>query len=143
MKISRQVIKELLLFCTTTQCETGGILGFSKSVIDHVIFDVGLKIQKCSYAPDVDYLNSSIAKWSEKGISFAGVYHTHFFGIETLSHGDIEYIKEILSAMPEEITRLYFPIVLPEYQRIVVYIAEKTINSISIHKDEIMIIDEN
>ena len=123
--------------------ESGGILGAKQDTIDHVAFDKGIQNTRCSYTPNINYINQVIEVWQRKRIQFMGMFHTHFFGVETLSQGDIEYIKSILSAMPNEIAKLYFPIILPEYKRIIPYIAERDSNGIKINKDKLEIIDDS
>ena len=121
--------------------EVGGILGKDKNIITCFEYDNGIKTDKlCTYVPDVTCLNNVIEKWEEQNISFCGMFHTHFFGVRTLSQGDKRYINNILSAMPKAINRLYFPIVLPEAKEMVVYMAIRDGEKIKIVEDVIEII---
>ena len=136
------VIQTMFGLINNNDTESGGILGAKGEVIDHVAFDVGTTSARCSYEPDVDHLNRVIREWQKDGIRFVGLYHTHFFGVETLSPGDIGYIKAILNAMPKQMAELFFPVVLPEYQRIVPYRAKRVDGNILIYKDNLEIIEE-
>lgn len=123
MKILYDVYKEIVDRIPDEIPETGGILGGHRGVITRVIFDEGIKdnVQMCHYIPNVCMLNECLAIWLEQGIEFYGLFHTHFFGVSSLSQGDIAYIKRILLAMPEEKKWLYFPIVVFPDKKIVSY----------------------
>lgn len=107
--------------------EVGGILGKdSNDIISEVYFDKGKNNGKqCSYVPDTDILNQQILEWKRKNIAFAGIFHTHFFGVETLSEGDIKYINKIMLAMPKQVKYLWFPIVVLPQRKIIAYIAHR------------------
>lgn len=122
--------------------ECGGILGSSQNrIIDNVILDNAgnQNGMRCSYAPNVDFLNDCILRWQQENICFWGVFHTHFAGVKTLSEADKKYIKVIMNAMPEEIEYLYFPIfVLPD-RKLVGYVAKRSFDDIEIEPDDIFI----
>jgi hypothetical protein len=115
--------------------EIGGILGGDGHVINRCCIDKGKGVKcKCSYIPDVIYLNRVIADWAKDNIMFMGIYHTHFFNVATLSDGDISYIEKIVNAMPDYIEKVYFPVIsLPELI-FTVYVARKLPGKISIEK---------
>ena len=143
MKISKNVLYKLNNLISDNPPETGGILGSKdNNIITDIIMD---EIKKpsykiCCYEPNVDFLNHHIDKWLEKGISFKGVFHTHFVGIKTLSRADKKYISTIMNNMPEEIAYLYFPVfVLPD-RKMVCYRAEKTKKEIKIFYEDVDII---
>ena len=122
--------------------ECGGILGSSQNeIIDNVVFD-DIRHQKrirCSYAPNVEFLNKCILQWQQENIRFWGMFHTHFAGVKTLSEADETYIRIIMNAMPEEIYCLYFPIyVLPE-RELVGYVAKRTLGDIKIESNYVII----
>ncbi|MBQ8011108.1 MAG: hypothetical protein IJ265_06110 [Oscillospiraceae bacterium] len=143
MKINASILETINFHVSELPFETGGILGsHDGSLIDKLVMDIPLdKIEKpCSYTPNVDFLNDSIQQWKEKGISFMGIFHTHFGGAKMLSCGDKRYINAIMTAMPHTITYLYFPIfVLPE-RILVVYKAEKYGDGIEIFQDELQLL---
>lgn len=140
MIIYKKVIEFIFSEVEDIVCESGGILGATGQVITNVEIDKGLHRAKCSYEPDVNKLNSVIDMWRNQEIDFAGVFHTHFFGVSTLSDGDITYINLIMKAMPDDIDCLYFPIVLPESKQIIPYRAFKENSSIQIDLDILKII---
>lgn len=118
--------------------ESGGILGSGNGeIIDNVVFDIPdhESSMGCAYSPDVDFLNKSIKQWSGDGIRFMGIFHTHFYGVQTLSCADKHYIDTIMQAMPEEINCLYFPVyVLPE-RKFVGYSATRKSGCVEIQQE--------
>ena len=118
MRISKSVIDTINNSISDLPPETGGILGsHDNELIDEVIMDSPdpTNTRPCSYFPNVVFLNQNIKLWQDKVISFAGIFHTHFGGVKTLSCGDRKYINAIMCAMPQQITSLYFPVfVLPD-----------------------------
>lgn len=121
--------------------EIGGILGSVDGVVCRAEMDRGTSKSKlCSYEPDVERLNQVIEMWMQDNITFSGIFHTHFYGVRTLSDGDIEYINSILNAMPETINKLYFPIVLPERKQMIAYVAIKNGKQIEIVEEEVEIL---
>ena len=142
MKIKRTVLEKINAAVPDTPPETGGILGSSDgNVIDRLIMDYPSEIPErlCSYSPNTDFLNSCISDWQESNISFIGIFHTHFVGVKTLSHGDKKYINTIMAAMPDTIEYLYFPVfVLPE-RILVCYKAQRVYNEVEISSEELEI----
>lgn len=122
--------------------ECGGILGSSRNgIIDNIVLDnTGHQNEpRCSYTPNVEFLNGCILRWQHESIRFLGVFHTHFAGVKTLSEADKKYIKAIMNAMPEEIEYLYFPIfVLPE-RKLAGYVAKRNVDDIEIESDDVLI----
>lgn len=144
MQINQRVLESIFHnISDVPPFENGGILGSIDGIITVAIADNGhSNTCGCSYEPNVEMFNQIISEWQKEDIEFSGIYHTHFFGVETLSQGDIDYINLILSAMPEQITQLYFPVVLPEKQQMIPYLAEKTAGGIRIVKDSLNVIEE-
>lgn len=136
MIIGNTVYKAIMETIPMHPPEAGGILGIDKNIVTCFEYDNRIKTDKlCTYVPDVVYLNNVIEKWKEQNILFCGMFHTHFFGVRTLSQGDKRYINHILSAMPKTINRLYFLIVLPETKEMVVYMAIRDGRKINIVED--------
>lgn len=122
MNIHSKVYNEIVTLLREEPPEMGGILGKKDDVICSYEIDYGNEgNHKCSYSPKVLKLNDTIAKWQKKGIEFAGMFHTHFFGVETLSPGDEEYIIKIMKSMPPHIKELSFPIIVLPEKRMVSY----------------------
>ncbi len=144
MVISREAFEKISEAVPDEPPETGGIIGSSHGeIIDSVVMDnSGFSEGKvCSYSPNVDFLNNYIAEWQNDGLSFKGLFHTHFASVETLSCADKHYISAIMNAMPRTIKYLYFPIfVLPD-RRIVGYRAEREVNITRITHDPVIVQD--
>lgn len=143
MKILKSVVNLISKAASQQSFEIGGIIGsHSNDTIDEVVIDL-LKtnnINCCSYSPNVIFLNQNIDSWQNNNIEFKGVFHTHFFGIKTLSCGDKKYINEIMRVMPENIKFLYFPVfVLPDME-LVCYKAIKKNQSIFIKEEPIVMV---
>lgn len=122
--------------------ETGGILGSTDGIrIDRVVMDLprGDQLKMCAYFPNVAFLNQTIAQWLANGVSFMGIFHTHFFGVKTLSFGDRKYINEIMKAMPSAVDTLYFPLfVLPE-REMICYKALRTNRTAEIREETVIV----
>lgn len=129
MKISKELLNEMIMKLPSELPETGGIIGGNGGVVTEYWIEIPPKEKlggfMCCYIPDVDKINKIIQKWVKKGVEFMGMFHTHYFGVDTLSEGDISYIKEILAAMPDGIGKLYFPIFIFPDGRMTLYVADK------------------
>lgn len=128
MKISKELLNEIIMKLPSELPETGGIIGGNSDVVTEYWIEIPKeKVDgfMCCYIPDVDKINEMIQEWAKKGVEFMGMFHTHYFGVDTLSEGDISYIKEILAAMPDGISKLYFPIFIFPDGRMVLYVADK------------------
>ena len=137
MIIKESVYKQIISYCPLVPPETGGIIGSSSTFIDTVAFDNYNKIIDAAvYVPDVRRLNAILSNWQKDKISFCGLFHSHKKGQETLSKDDIEYIHTIFSSLPQTITNLYFPIVIPQ-TKIFSYKAINQKHSIEIISDRI------
>lgn len=60
-----------------------------------------------------------------QGIHFIGLLHSHFAGVKTLSHADINYIQTIMTQMPDEVSVLYFPLFVFPQRELIAYKAQK------------------
>ncbi len=121
--------------------EIGGILGSMNGVVCKCQIDPGRPQSRgCFYSPNVDILNKTINSWQRDGILFYGIFHTHYFGVQTLSDGDIAYINAILHAMPSYIHELYFPVVVLPEKRMVPYLATHNGKTVDIKIDELIIV---
>lgn len=115
MKILRQVLNDLLHSVPCAPPETGGILGGKFGVISTYVVDYGQDMidNYGHYSPDVKKLNRIVSNWAKRDIELYGIFHSHFPGGDQLSLGDKNYITKIMLAMPVDVNRLFFPIVLP------------------------------
>lgn len=123
MKILGSVYEMILKNVPDHMPETGGMLGGHDNTITTVMFDHGKTddFRRCHYTPDVARLNNCLLDWGKTGIEFFGLIHTHFYGVESLSDGDITYIKKIIKAMPSSKKSLYFPVVVFPDKKIITY----------------------
>lgn len=82
MKMVKSVYKKILENVPTHMPETGGMLGGQDGTVTKVVFDGGKDddFRRCHYTPNVTMLNSCLVEWSESGIEFYGLFHTHFYG---------------------------------------------------------------
>lgn len=138
MKILITVYHQILNFSAKKPLEIGGIIGGQNNIIEYLYFDINTSIH--SYAPDTNKLNDIISGWCKQSIKFLGIFHSHLDTSERLSNADEKYIKEIMYAMPEEIDFLYFPLILPECKKMIVFKAIRKNNMIDIIKDDVKII---
>ena len=138
MKFTKSALEFIHKQISDTPPETGGILGSRDGiVVSEVIMDKPKGAQyACFYAPDIEFFNTCIEQWQKENIAFAGIFHTHFFDVGTLSDADKEYITSIMNAMPDEITELFFPIYTLPKRELICYRAVK-------HGDSIRILSEN
>lgn len=117
MKIYKSVLDSLVFAPPTSPIEVGGILGGTDGIIKHFLMDDGIN-SVCGYGtyiPDTTFLNENIRNWSEHGIAFYGIFHSHYPISAQLSASDKRYISKIMEALFPQITELYFPIVIPHH----------------------------
>lgn len=141
MRICRSIFNEIINIPAEAPPEVGGIIGgYGGIVTDHHL-DIGVNSDRaCSYTPNVSLLNTIISEWATEGIQFMGIYHTHFFNVQTLSDGDIRYINRILLSMPTEIDLLYFPLVVFPSRTMVCFKAIKEAGGVEICNDNVVLI---
>lgn len=126
MRIEQSVYRELCKTLTVLPPERGGILGMKDDVICIYYLDDGpAPTDRYAYVPDVPKLNTVLFQWQQQGIQFAGMFHSHPNPQIWLSIADREYIQKIMQAMPSSISRLYFPLIVPNIG-IVGYRSERT-----------------
>lgn len=114
MIIDRHIHHALCTSFAPTPPEAGGILGQQNGCICAFAYDPGTPdLTRNCYTPNVDFLNRIIAQWLEQGITFCGIIHSHPPGQRQLSEADLSYIRAIRDCMPEQISELYFPIIIP------------------------------
>lgn len=122
LKISKKTLLELLYSLPCELPEMGGIIGGTKKEITEYWIDaVQSDSCACKYTPNVGAINKKIEIWSKNNIDFYGLFHTHYFGVKTLSEGDVAYMRKIMNAMPSYIEMLYFPIVVFPNREMILY----------------------
>lgn len=141
MQMTKAIYNNLLQFTPISSIETGGILGGKDNIIMHCKFDTGKNSIKDygSYKPDTLFLNQHIRHWSENGIAFYGIFHSHFPSSTELSVGDRRYISQIMKALSPKVATLYFPIVIPN-SHMTAYRAFMDADKVQIIRDEIEIL---
>lgn len=142
LAIKKDILKKLNNQIGNEPPESGGILGYDKhSIISEIAFDKPTVVtHPCSYYPNVNYLNGIIKEWNDNGIKFAGIFHTHFLDVETLSVGDKIYIRKILSSIPVDIDKLYFPIYTLPGRKLILYSAYLIEDNLIINREHFKII---
>lgn len=139
MKILSKIYFNIFSSFTDTMKEYGCIIGGMNNIITMFEFDTGLHSDNSGcYIPNTKLLNQCIEKWYSKNISFYGIIHSHLTPYASLSNDDVKYIKKIMLSMPQNIDKLYFPIVLPKHT-INSFKAIRKGNEISIVSDDIII----
>ena len=142
MKMIKSIYNRIIDEQKSIPPETGGIIGGSSDVVSIYEYDEGIQSDKmCSYIPNIKLLNEVIKKWQNEDILFMGIYHVHFWNVETLSKGDSVYIEKIIRNMPEKIGKLYFPIVVMPKRHMVVYTAKIVSGKVVVDKEEIELLD--
>ena len=120
--------------------ESGGILGSRDGVICEIFVDNSPQSRTALvYQPDIEHLNRQIHLWQQKGICFAGMFHTHIAEEEALSGADLAYIKRIVCALPKDYGRLWFPIVVPN-RKITMFFAAAQKQDVFVDQEDIEII---
>lgn len=137
MKLKKDIYSQILSYDYPSY-ESGIVLGGTDNQVTELYFDCVSKGENY-YSPNTKIINGVIEKWSSNNIDFLGLAHTHPCFQIKLSNVDKEYIKNILSAMPSEISQLYFPVVLPNKQ-IVSYLCKLKNNQLQVIEDDIKII---
>ena len=128
LKIRKNTLLNMLQRLPEELPETGGIIGGKNyEITEYWIDTVSKEKCMCRYTPNVNAINKQIQKWCQNNIDFFGIFHTHYFGVRTLSKGDIEYMHKIMRVMPLSVNVLYFPIVVFPEKEMVLYMILKLI----------------
>lgn len=142
MRILKSVIDAIDSLVSEQPPETGGILGsHDNELIDELVMDEPnpRTIKNCSYTPNISFLNQNIELWQSNNINFKGLFHTHYYGIKTLSCGDKKYINEIMCGLPKCIQYLYFPIFVLPNRELICYNAIRGNKAILIEEEPLII----
>lgn len=114
MKITEAVLHDICEELCIVPPEKGGIIGSINGIVcDYCMDDGTVQAERYAYVPNVEKLNSVIDQWSDKGVCFAGMFHSHPYPQTELSAADREYIETIMGAMPDSISELHFPVIVP------------------------------
>ena len=109
MIISSEVVSLISNSFVSDEWESGGLLGQRDGIICAFVHD---KSGAClgEYTPNVSLFNKILKEWTNEGIEFAGIIHSHPNDCRVLSPQDEKSIVEIYEAVECNLT-LYFPIV--------------------------------
>ncbi len=141
MKITCNVYNKIILSQRDTPPETGGILGGINGTVTAAELDKGMQTREgCCYSPNVKAINETIKSWQQDNILFMGIFHTHFFGVKTLSLADKSYIEKIMKNMPSFIEGLYFPLIVMPQKEMIVYKATTNKERLTFEAENIVII---
>ncbi len=114
MKISEAVLHEICEKLRIVPPEKGGIIGSKNGIVCAYCLDDGtVQADRYAYVPNIEKLNGVIDQWAEMGIHFAGMFHSHPYPQKELSLADREYIDTIMRAMPDSVSELHFPVIVP------------------------------
>ena len=140
MKIKREIYNDLIHDCPEAPPEVGGILGGNNGIVNVFVLDLPIDSNKNNcYIPNTEKLNAVLSVWSDEGIDFYGIFHTHFPYGYSLSSDDEKYIDQIMNAMPLHIKTLFFPVVVPG-DGMASFKASRTSKAIRVKPDTITLI---
>lgn len=139
MNVTEKVLKKIIDSYPLAPPENGGILGSKAGIICEYFHDKCSIMDRAVYVPNVEMLNSVIEKWSENGIDFAGIIHSHISDNGSLSYNDKIYICSIFDNLPISVNSLFFPIFLPKTSKIIPYVAVRGNRGIVFIKDNVCV----
>jgi len=112
MRISIEVLHKILHTIGSLPAELGGVLGSSDggATITHYFYDECAETDAGVYYPNVDVINNYvIPDWSKKNVDIVGFVHSHPYGHDHPSPGDVAYAKRLMPGL--QATSLAMPIV--------------------------------
>lgn len=119
MKISSAIYNVIINSTPDVPPETGGIVGGRNEIITEFYADGGVgNNPEFEYEPDTESFNRIIDEWQKSEVNFYGIYHSHRLCGKTLSNSDKKYISQIMTALKDYKTCLYFPLVFPKEKMI-------------------------
>ena len=140
MYITKEVYQQIIDSYPLVPPENGGIIGSRNGIVFQYLHDYsGQPNTIASYQPNTEWMNQSIDRWSDAGVVFAGILHSHPQEQTALSQSDRLYITQIMRSLPESINRLFFPVVIPG-KRIISFTAVRRGNQVSIQPDAIELV---
>jgi hypothetical protein len=127
IKINRKAFYELMHQLSSRPAERGGILlgPVGTNYITHFYFDRGGICTPGTYSPDCVTLNRKLRQlWRPAGLEIKGIAHSHKGNLDSLTAGDMSYIKRLLSRNPHMNTFIA-PVVLPNQYKIQPFIISR------------------
>lgn len=100
LEITEETLTEIKRVFLSQKEETGFLLGSASRLnrLEHCCQLPAKQAGMYFYTPDENAADEIIRKWSEQGICFCGMIHSHLVPKENLSDHDIEYAKMIFQA---------------------------------------------
>jgi len=115
VKIKRKALYELMHKLGSRPAESGGILlgPVGTNYITDFYFDRGGICARSNYSPDYVTLNRKMREeWLPAGLDMKGFAHSHPGNLDSLTAGDMSYIKKLLNKNTD-MNMFIAPIVLP------------------------------
>ena len=115
VNMRREAFDKMMLSICRRPAESGGLLlgPVGTNDITDFYFDSGGTITGASYSPDHTTLAKKLKEeWMPDGIDFKGFAHSHPGNLDTLTYGDMIYIKRLLSVNPD-MPIFIAPIIIP------------------------------
>ena len=110
MKMTIQVLLDIIKTIGLMPAESGGILGGKDDVITHYRFDHTGSTSNVTYSPDVPVVNKQLSQWNDFLIRLIAFVHSHPGKHNKPSAGDLVYAKQILKGI-DDLEQLWLPIV--------------------------------
>jgi len=117
IKMTKEVFEQLKNSIGRMKCETGGILGMKRDIIDTFFFDYQSKCSYGTYSPNIENINAELDKWTDNDVVYMGAIHSHPRGITKPSMPDETYAERLLkhiSSYDKAKPFFYMPIVQTE-----------------------------
>lgn len=140
MKILLPIYEQIIHTYSDVPPEQGGIIGERDGIVCSYFHDIAPQsAYSAVYTPNIGVLNRQIQTWRADNIRFCGIVHSHPNGQITLSAQDQYYIQTIIHIVPNTISQLFFPIIIPKHG-IYSYLVFPHESTFSIHSDTITIV---
>lgn len=140
VKVKRAVCESIFFNVPPAPPESGGILGIKNGVICAFVPDNSKQeSERATYSPNIQFLNKCIEKWTDEGIEFCGIIHSHPSKQTTLSATDMEYIEEMYLNNPS-LGITYFPLFI-DGRDMIVYSVKKRNGQICTRRIQPKIVD--
>jgi proteasome lid subunit RPN8/RPN11 len=119
-RITRSALYDMMNTIGSRPVETGGVLlgPVGKNLITHFYFDHSAACTGSTYSPDCATINRKLHEyWEPAGLEIKGVSHSHPGNSDSLTDGDMSYIKRLMTKSLD-IDMFVAPIVLPNHYAI-------------------------
>lgn len=132
IRMAYSAYREIMLSIASQKPETGGILlgPIEKGEVTEFYFDKRGSCTASTYSPDHKGLSRMMkTEWLPSGIDMKGFVHSHPGRLDSLSVGDLSYIRRLLLAN-EDMGAFIAPIVIPrEFRMCPIVVLRKNMKS--------------